>query len=337
MKKLLAVLMVLLIASVFVFGAGTEESNVLKTTTLRVGGIQTTEDPSTKALYKMADIVKEKSNGTLILQIFPASQLGNATNQIEAVSMGSQDMFVDAGWMGTFLQDKTIDAMWFIFQDADHYNNYINSDLNKGFEEEFRKLKNIKIIASNWYRAPRSFSTKKPINSTSDFKDLVIRIPDLTGYVESVSAIGGKSTQVAWGETYLALKQGVVDAAEGPIDNLYSMSFYEAGNYITVTNHLRDSMQVMINDRKFNSLSDEHQKILTEAAKEAGIWYSSQIADVIENAIAKMKENGATVTPMDPKVLEEVRAMLVQRIESLDASGKWWKPGLYKRISAMAK
>ncbi|MGI6433455.1 MAG: TRAP transporter substrate-binding protein [Sphaerochaetaceae bacterium] len=336
MKKFSLVLAFLMIAGIL-FAAGGGEAGSQKPVTLRVGGIQTTEDPSTKALYKMAEIAKERSNGTLILQIFPASQLGNATNQIEAVTMGSQEMFVDAGWMGTFLQDKTIDAMWFIFEDANHYKNYINSELNKQFEEEFRKLKNIRIIASNWYRAPRSFSTKKPIKSTEDFKDLIIRIPDLTGYVESVSAIGAKSTQVAWGETYLALKQGVVDAAEGPIDNLYSMNFYEAGKFITVTNHLRDSMQVMINDKKFDSLSAEHQKILVDASLEAGDWYSAQINEVIEQSIQNMKQNGATVTPMDPDVLSDVRDMLIRRIESLDASGKWWKSGLYAQISDLAK
>lgn len=179
--------------------------------TLVVGGIQTTDDPSTKALYKMSEIMEDLSGGAMTLQVAPASQLGNATSQVEAVSMGSQDMFVDAGWMGTFLQDKTIDAMWFIFDDAAHYAAYINSDLNKSLEDKFCDEQNIKIVASNWYRAPRSFCSKKPLTSVDDFKGLIIRIPDLTGYVQSVDALGGKSTQVAWGETYLALQQGVVD------------------------------------------------------------------------------------------------------------------------------
>lgn len=303
---------------------------------LVVGGIQTTDDPSTKALYKMSEIMEDLSGGAMTLQVAPASQLGNATSQVEAVSMGSQDMFVDAGWMGTFLQDKTIDAMWFIFDDAAHYAAYINSDLNKSLEDKFCDEQNIKIVASNWYRAPRSFCSKKPLTSVDDFKGLIIRIPDLTGYVQSVDALGGKSTQVAWGETYLALQQGVVDAAEGPIDNLYSMKFYEAAPYITVTNHLRDSMQVMINNDRWESMSEKQREILTQAALEAGDWYSEEVLKIIDEAVAAMKADGATVTEMDPEVLAQMEEILAERTKQLDDAGTYWKTGMYEQIRALA-
>ena len=310
--------------------------NTVEPLTLVVGGIQTTDDPSTKALYKMSEIMEELSGGAMTLQVAPASQLGNATSQVEAVSMGSQDMFVDAGWMGTFLQDKTIDAMWFIFADAAHYAAYINSDLNKSLEDQFCDEQNIKIVASNWYRAPRSFCSKKPLTSIDDFKGLIIRIPDLTGYVQSVDALGGKSTQVAWGETYLALSQGVVDAAEGPIDNLYSMKFYEAAPYITVTNHLRDSMQVMINNDRWNSMSDKQQEILTQSALEAGDWYSEEVLKIIDESVAAMKADGATVTEMDPDVLSQMEQVLSERTRQLDEAGTYWKTGMYEQIRALA-
>ena len=333
MKKGMVFMLVLLLALSSVMAGGSSESK--GPIVLKVGGIQTTEDPSTQALYKMAEIVEEKSGGRLTMDIYPASQLGSANAQVEAVSMGAQDMFVDAGWLGTYITDKTIDAMWFIFEDADHYAAYINSDINKAMEEQFRELLNIRIIASNWYRAPRSFATKTPITSLSDFNGMVIRIPELAGYVESVDALGGKSTQVAWGETYLALQQGVVDAAEGPIDNLYSMHFYEAAPNITITNHLRDSMQVMINDSKFNSLDADLQQILVDAAIEAGDWYSAQIQQVISESIDAMIEGGANVQEMSPETLEEMRSVMKKRISDLDASGKYWETGLYAQIEAL--
>lgn len=300
--------------------------------TLKVGGIQTTEDPSTKALYYMAEKAGELSGGSLTLEIYPASQLGSATNEIEAVSMGSQDMFVDAGWMGTFLQDKAIDSMWFNFEDAEHYDNYINSDLNKQMEEEFCDLKGVRIIASNWYRAPRSFVTKTEITSAEDFVGMKIRVPDLPGYLESVDALGGKASQVAWGETYLALQQGVVDAAEGPFDNLYSMNFYEAAPYVTVTNHNRDSMQVMINDRIFNNLTENQQEALTQAALEAGDWYSAQIQSTCDEARKAMEENGAIITDLPEDQIEAMRAKIQERTAKLDAEGTYWTTGLYQQI-----
>lgn len=308
-----------------------------KAVTLKVGGIQTTEDPSTKALYQMAERANELSGGSLTLEVYPASQLGSATNEIEAVSMGSQDMFVDAGWMGTFLKDKAIDGMWFTFVDGAHYDAYINSDLNQEMEEEFCTLKGVRILASNWYRAPRSFVTKTEIASAEDFAGMKIRVPDLPGSLESVDALEGKATQVAWSETYLALQQGVVDAAEGPLDNLYSMNFYEAAPYVTITEHNRDSMQVMINDRIFEGLSENQQNALVQAAKEAGDWYSEQIEATCQEAVDAMKENGATITELSEEQVAAMREKIQARTRELDAAGTYWKTGLYEQIEALTQ
>ena len=308
-----------------------------KAVTLKVGGIQTTEDPSTQALYMLAEKAGELSGGSLTVEVYPASQLGNATAQIEAVSMGSQDMFVDAGWMGTFLKDKSIDSMWFTFDGAEHYAAYINSDLNKKMEDEFCDLKGVKIIASNWYRAPRSFVTKTQVTTADDFIGMKIRVPDLPGYLESVDALGGKATQVAWSETYLALQQGVVDAAEGPLDNLYSMNFYEAAPYITITEHNRDSMQVMINNKIYEGLSENQQNALTQAALEAGDWYTEQISQACDDALAAMEEKGATITTLPDDQVYVMREKIQARTAELDAAGTYWSTGMYEQIEALAK
>jgi tripartite ATP-independent transporter DctP family solute receptor len=315
----------------------TPEKSAEKPVVLKVGGIQSTDDPSTKALYRMAETVEKLSGGTIVMQIFPAAQLGNATTEIEAVGMGSQDMFVDAGWMGTFLKDKAIDSMWFVFSGAKHYEKYINSELNKGFEEAFLEQKGIRVVASNWYRAPRSFVSKKPLKKADDFIGLKIRVPDLPGYLESVSAIGGKPTQVAWGETYLALSQGVVDAAEGPLDNLYSMKFYESAKNVTITEHNRDSMQVMINGKIFDKMSENQKKFLTQAATEAGDWYSQQIGATCEKAVAEMKKNGAIISTLNQTELNALKEKTVSRIKELDASGKYWATGIYEKIAGLDK
>jgi tripartite ATP-independent transporter DctP family solute receptor len=280
-------------------------------------------------MERFAKTVAEKSGGLIEVQVYPASQLGNATAQIEAVSMGSQDMFIDAsGFVGTFLKDRQIDAMFFIFRDADHYKAFMNSPLNKAMEEDFRKLKGVKIISNNWYRAPRSFVAKNPFDANS-FVGLKVRVPDIKGYLESIAAIGGSPTQIAWGETYLALQQGVVDAAEGPADSLYSMKFYEAAKNIMVTNHIRDSLEMMINDKLWERLSPEQQKILVDAANEAGDWYTSQINATVEAAFRGIRDGGGNIIEINAAPLRE---KVSRRIEQIEADGSMWRKGLYQEI-----
>ena len=327
-KKLCISLVLVLLIAGMVFSAGQRDSGSGKVV-LRLGGIQPAEDISSQGMERMARTVAERSGGTLEIQVFPASQLGNATAQIEAVSMGSQEMFIDAsGFVGTFLKDRQIDAMFFIFRDAAHYAAFMASDLNKGMEDDFLKLKGIRILGHNWFRAPRSFVSKTPFNANT-VEGLKIRVPDIRGYLESVRAIGGSPTQIAWGETYLALQQGVVDAAEGPADSLYAMRFYEAARNVMVTNHIRDSLQLMINDRIWNRLSPEHQRILVEAGNEAGNWYTSQVNATMENAFRGIRDGGGIITEIDVGPLRE---KVARRIEAIEAEGTMWRKGLYQEI-----
>jgi TRAP-type C4-dicarboxylate transport system substrate-binding protein len=248
---------------------------------------------------------------------------------MEAVSMGSQDMFIDAsGFVGTFLKDRQIDGMFFLFRDAAHYKAFMESDLNKGLEEDFRKLKGMRILSNNWYRAPRSFVAKNIFNAQS-FEGMKVRVPDIKGYLESVGAMGGRPTQIAWGETYLALQQGVVDAAEGPADSLYSMKFYEAAKNIIVTNHLRDCLELMINDKAWDRLSAEHQKIVVDAANEAGDWYTSQITATVESSYKGIRDGGGTITEIDAGPFRE---KVSRRIDAIEAEGSMWRRGLYQEI-----
>jgi TRAP-type C4-dicarboxylate transport system substrate-binding protein len=329
-KKSACVLVLVLLAAAMIFaGGGQEAAGGGKKVVLRLGGIQPVEDPSSQGMARMAAAITEKSGGSLDLQTFPASQLGNATSQMEAVSMGSQEMFLDAsGFVGTFLKDRQIDAMFFIFRDAAHYKAFMESDLNKALEEDFRKLKGIRILCSNWYRAPRSFVAKTPFNAQT-FVGMKVRVPDIKGYLESIAAIGGKPTQIAWGETYLALQQGVVDAAEGPADSLYTMKFYEAAKNVMVTNHIRDCLELMINDKIWGGLSAEHQKLLVDAGREAGDWYTTQINTVVESAFKGIRDGGGTITEIDVGPLRE---KVSKRIEEIEAEGSMWRKGLYKAI-----
>jgi TRAP-type C4-dicarboxylate transport system substrate-binding protein len=326
-KRLCVSLVLVFVVAGMVFAGGGRDA--ARPVVVRLGGIQPAEDIASQGMEMMARIAAEKSGGTLEIQVFPASQLGNATAQIEAVSIGSQEMFIDAsGFVGTFLRDRQIDAMFFLFRDAAHYRAFMASDLNKGLEEDFLRLKGIRLLGHNWFRAPRSFVSRTPFDANT-VQGLRVRVPDIRGYLESVSAIGGSPTQIAWGETYLALQQGVVDAAEGPADSLFSMRFYEAARYVMVTNHIRDSLQLMINDRIWSRLSPEHQRILVEAGNEAGDWYSNQVNTTVENAFRAIREGGGIITEVD---VAPLRDRVARRIQEIEAEGNLWRRGLYQEI-----
>ncbi len=298
---------------------------------MQVGGIQSSEDFATQAMRLMADLAKEKSGGSITIEVFPASQLGDAMTQFEAVGMGTQDMFVDAGgFISTFVKDKNMESMFFLFDSAEHYQAFLDGPVTRDIEDKLVQNTGARVIAHNWVRVPRCIASKRPLNSIDDFVGLKMRVPDIKAYLDSIKALGASPTQVAWGETYLALKQGVVDAAEGPLDALYTMNFYEATKNIILSNHLRDNLVVTINDAKFASMSDAQRKALVDAANEAGTWYSGKCKEAADINVEKMKAEGCQFFEIDTKPLREA---VLKRARELEAEGYWTK-GLLEKVVA---
>lgn len=310
--------------------AGTTQPVVsAKVITISMGGIQSAEDAVTLAMNKMAETVAEKTNGEIVINVYPASQLGDATSQMEAVSLGTQEMFVDSGsWVGTFVSDQLVETMFFAFRDEAHYRAYLASDIAAGIAQKMLDQTGVRILANNWVRIPRSFASIRPIETADDMKGMKVRVPDIRGYLESVSAMGASPTQVAWGETYLALQQGTVDACEAPMDNMFTMSFYEATGNIAVTEHIHDNVNVYINDALFQSLTAEQQQILADAAKEAGDYYSEYVKTVVDGYVEQMKANGCNFTYPDVAAFQESCKEAAYKLEEEGL----WDAGLYDRI-----
>ena len=298
-------------------------------TVLRIGTIFPPEDHATVALNQMARNVYERSGGTLELTVFPAGQLGSGTAQMEMVRMGTLDMLLDATAMqGIFSNDRQMENMFFAFRDAAHYTAWRTSEANRQIEEDLLRQTGVRVLTNNWYRGPRSFISRVPFDA-QNIDRMIIRVPDVRAFFESVIAMGASPTQLAWGEVYLGLMQGVVDAAEGPLDMIYSMRFFEAASYIILTEHVRDSLVVYINNRVWDRLSPEHQKILVEAAYESGVWYSAQVIAATEAVLEDFRRVGTTITSIDTGPLRE---RIARRVQEIEAEGTMWRRGLHQEL-----
>jgi tripartite ATP-independent transporter DctP family solute receptor len=329
MKRLMKCV-VLSLALTFGMAGGTLPASAAAKINFTMGGIQPADDTSSLAMQQYVRIVSERSNGEINIQFYPASQLGDATTQVEAVSMGAQDMMFESGsWVATFVPDKNVETMFFLFRDADHYMQYLDSDIMKDFEGRFLEQQNIRILANKFARLPRSTVSTKPIRTMAEFAGVKERVPDIRGYLESVDAMGASPVQVAWGETYLALQQGVVGACESPLDMIYTSKFFEPAKYVTMTEHQRDNMVIMINENKFKSLTNEQQEILITAGKEAADWYRAQIAEKVKGYLDLMKNAGTEFIEID---VTPLRAAVRERALEMEKKGIW-PAGLFDKIA----
>ena len=179
MKKLLIILLaVCLCASFISCSRRASSANVVEgdisthpKVTLRFGSIEAPDDLFSVAAYKFVDLVKEKTKGTVTIEFFPGSQLGDFPRMFEAVKLGTQDMTGGSGsYMSQFVPDKAIETAFFLFENEQHFLNYVNSDLCKQLGEDFVKATGVIPLSQTWIRGARYFVSKKPLRTAADFR-----------------------------------------------------------------------------------------------------------------------------------------------------------------------
>jgi TRAP-type C4-dicarboxylate transport system substrate-binding protein len=132
-----------------------------------------------------------------------------------------------------------------------------------------------------------------------DLKGLKIRVPEAETFLRTFRLIGANPVAVPWGETYLALKNGVVDGMEGVPDVILNQKMFEAGKYIAKTGHIMATLQLLVSEKTYQSLSPEVRKIIDETGLE--VWRAQRAAAQADNekAEADLAQKGLTFATMD--------------------------------------
>ena len=269
-------------------------------TVFRLGLISAEEHPVTKASKKFGELVKERTKGAIEVQVFPGGTLGGEVELQDMVSNGSLDMMsIGTGIPAAINTQFKLLNMPFLWDSQEQMIAFANSSIQDEMNEKYTAKSGVKVLASNWDQGIRHTLTKKPINSLGDFKGVKIRVPQLPEWVDMWKLVGTNPTQLPFPEVYTSLQQGVVDAMECPLYWIFAGSFFEQAKHLILTGHVMYYNQLMINEDKFKQLSPEFQKIMLDAAKEAGDYETKLTRDIDAGLRAKMEAKGVKFMEVD--------------------------------------
>lgn len=320
-----------LLVGVVLCGAASAAS--AETVTLRLGNITGPKHIETRAQERFAELVAEKTDGQVQVEVFSGGQLGDAPSQLEAIRLGAQDMYGGGtGNFGKYVKDWNITSVGFVFRDKEHFEKVLESDVYKGMEQALLDKAGFRMVLRNGARPGKPVIATKPIMSPDDLKGMKVRIPPWEGYVKTFEAMGAKTVSLPWGETYLALKQGIAEVASATASGLYGQSLQEVAPYLTQVNFFSDGFTIVIGDRGFRKLSSEHQAALLEAGEEAGEYYNELAVRDEAEVIEKMIQDGGVVIRVSP---EPFIARMGPVVEQMEEQGVWSTEGLFEKIQAI--
>ncbi|MEC5423332.1 TRAP transporter substrate-binding protein [Virgibacillus sp. C22-A2] len=297
-------------------------------TTLKLAHVGSETHQYHIASEKFKELVEEKTNGEIKVEIHPNGTLGSEGDVIEQVMGGSVEMTTVAAdsSLANTIPKMNVFGLPYLFKDREHVYGVLDGEigkelLNLGADQSLKGL-------GYWEVGFRHLTNdKREILTPEDVEGLKVRVQPAPVWETHMNALGISPTPVDFNELYSALDQGVVDGQENPLPTIDSMKFYEVQEFIALTAHAYTPAVVLLNEGVWEEFSQEYQEAIQAAVDETTEYQRQFLADKEEEIIDKMKENGITITEPDREAFkektksvkdalsEEVPEDLIKRIE----------------------
>ncbi len=301
-KSLMLVFIMVIVSSGFLFANGDNEETAQeekKVIEMRLGHYVPGDHAGNLAALMFAENVEKRTNGAIHVTVYPANELGNPDELLEANILGAIDMSLPTqGQLDKYSKKFAAVMLPFVFRDYDHAHKVLDGPFMDWVKADIEEQG--LIFLSNWEYGFRNLTNSvRPINSPDDVKGLKIRTPPEIQLEAAMSAAGANVTKISFSELYLSLTQNVVDGQENPLSVIYFYKLYEAQKYLALTRHVYNSMVHVMSKKVYDKLTAEQQQIIREESQKAGNFMRDQIMSQESDLIEKLKEKGMVVTEPD--------------------------------------
>lgn len=295
--------------------------------TLRVTHVLSTTEPMHLASERFAELVEERSDGRIAVEVFPAGQLGSNVDMYEQVRMGAPIVQIsDPGYLSDYVADFGILNGPYLLDDPADFQKLLDSDWYQKTVDKLAEEHGIRVLSLNWLFGSRHIIANKPVRNLADLENLSIRVPPNVMWIETFEALGARGETLEWTEVYSGLASGVVDAAEAPLSSHWSSKLYESADTISMTGHFTAFTGPIINEEVYQSLDPELQTVVNEAAIEAGTYMAELVSDAQETLRADLEAEGVTfVDDVNVEELREATAGVYTKFPD-------WSEGLYDTV-----
>lgn len=268
---------------------------------LKFSHVVTDESPKGKAAKKFAELVKEKTNGRVEVQVFPSSSLYGDKEEMEALQANNVQMIAPSMTkLVGFVPSFQIVDMPFLFASDKAATDFWAGEAG---QKMFKTLEPQGILGlAMWPNGFKQFTDNaRPLVTPADFNGLKFRTQAGKVLEAQFKALGAGAATIPFGETYTALQQKTVDGQENTFNNIDTQKYAEVQKYLTVSNHGRIDYAVLVNAQFWNGLPEDVRGQVSDALKEA-TNYEVQLSDELnKKSFDTLKAAGMQVTELTPE------------------------------------
>lgn len=242
-----------------------DKKNDLPKYTFRLAETHPPDYPTTMGDRKFAELVAERSQGRIKIEVFPSAQLGEEIAVLEQVQLGAIEFTrVSASPLGEFNKQFGIFSLPYIFDSAEHEWRFLMGDYA---QKMLANLEKSRMKGLAYYDAgARGFYTKEPVNKVEDLEGMKIRVQQSIINIDMMHALRANPTPMPFGEVFSGLKNGEIDGAENNIPSFFSANHYQAVKNYILDGHQRVPEVLLMSKTTWDKLSDEDRQLIRQAA-----------------------------------------------------------------------
>jgi tripartite ATP-independent transporter DctP family solute receptor len=291
-----------------------------------------------------ADLVKQRTNGRIVIKMYPGASLvnGDQTREFTAIRQGVIDVAIGStiNWSPQ-IKELNLFSLPFLSQDHAGLDALTQGEVGK---EIMRIVERNGVVALAW--GENGFrqvtNSKREIRKPEDMKGLKFRVVGSPLFNDIFTALGANPTQMSWADAQPALASGAVDGQENPMHIFTAAKLHTLGQkYVTTWDYLADPLIFVVNKEVWSSWTPADRDIVRQAAIDAGkeeIQLARKGLNALDSAMLKEVAGlGVTVTslsaaereafrratrPVYDKWAQQIGSELVKKAEAAVASRK---------------
>jgi TRAP-type transport system periplasmic protein len=273
--------------------------------TIIKAGIEATEGSLVFDVMKFfQQDIERRTAGELEFQLTTGGMLGKDIDVINGLRLGTHEMTMACSPVQSVEPTLGLFEAPFLFKSRDEVKRVVFGPIGQEVLGNLEK-KGIVGLSLTELGFRQITNNVRPIRTPADLKGLKIRIPNTPFRRVTFESLGANASPVAFGETYSALRQGVIDGQENPLPSIYGAKFHEVQKYVTMANYLFTPCVIMASPSYFKRWPANLQEAVRASAKAAGEFSFTRGAELDAQYIEEMKKT-SEVNAMDITAFREV-------------------------------
>lgn len=304
MKSMISIALIVLLglASAFAIGFGSdlvtdthgydeEQEQLSERIVIKFSHVVAENTPKGLTVERFAELVKEKTNDKVEVQIFPNGILHSEQTEIPALINGEIQMIAPAySYLSNLIPQWAVLELPYLFSDQ--------QDVDAAFQGKIGEMLFATLEESDmkglafWGSGFKQVTANRPLIMPEDFAGQRLRIipsPVLDAQYRTLGAIPVGSS---FTDLYSLLATGKVDGEENTISNVYTKRLYQVQKHMTVSNHNYLGYAVIVNKTFWNNLAPDIQQAVAEALQEATRFNNQLTVEMNERQFSELQKMG---------------------------------------------